>query len=86
MQLLERERSGWLSVLQITKKAQGNKMEKAKYSTKDSRGMACVDCTECERGINGTDIDKCSAGAKHKKGNKGSCFCGKLISTLKIDD
>jgi hypothetical protein len=60
-------------------------MKKAIYSEKDSRGMVVVDCIECERGRNGSDSDKCSAGFRHKKGNKGSCFSGELISTLSIE-
>ena len=60
-------------------------MSKAIYSEKDSRGMLSVDCIECERGRNGNDKDKCSAGFKHKKGHRGSCFSGELISTLTID-
>ena len=59
-------------------------MSKAEFSEKDSRGALCVDCTECERGRNGSDTDKCSAGYKHKKGNRGSCFSGTLIEGLTI--
>lgn len=61
-------------------------MEKAKYSEKDTRGRACIDCSECERGGNGTDVDKCGAGGNIKKGNRGSCFCGELISTLTLGE
>jgi len=60
-------------------------MKLAKYSEKDNRGMLCVDCSECERGGNGSDPDKCSSGHKHKKGNKGACFMGVLISTLTVE-
>ena len=55
-------------------------MMKAKFSGKDSKGKIYIDCSECERGGNGSDQDKCSAGAKHKKGNKGMCFMGTLMS------
>lgn len=58
---------------------------KAKFSEKDSNGKLCVDCVECERGHFGSDVDKCSSGHKHKKGNRGACFMGTLISTLTVD-
>lgn len=58
----------------------------AKFSEKDSRGAVHVDCSECNRGINGNDKDKCCAGAKpkYKKGGKGGCYLGELIDGLKI--
>lgn len=59
-------------------------MGKVKYSERDSRGALYVDCTECNRGANGDDPDKCSAGYKHKKGNKGGCFLGTLIDGLTV--
>ncbi len=55
---------------------------KAKYSEKDNNGKLFVDCSECERGGNGTAADKCSCGWKHKKGRKGGCFLGDLIKGL----
>ena len=61
-------------------------MKNAKYSERDSRGYAVIDCSECERGGNGSDKDKCAAGWKIKKGNKGSCFNGELISTLTLGE
>jgi len=45
-------------------------MNKAKYSRKDSRGHIYVDCSECERGGNGSDPDKCSAGWQTKRGRR----------------
>jgi hypothetical protein len=57
-------------------------MSKAKYSEKDSRGQLYVDCIECNRGAKGNDPDKCAAGYKHKKGNKGGCFLGTLIDGI----
>ena len=60
-------------------------MSKAKYSELDSRGMLCVDCSECERGGNGSDKDKCASGHKIKKGNKGACFMGDLIEGLTLE-
>ena len=52
---------------------------KPKFSGRDSKGKLYVDCTECKRGINGSDEDKCSAGMRCKKGGQGMCFCGDLI-------
>lgn len=53
-----------------------------KYSEYDNAGRLYVDCTECVRGANGSDKDKCSAGAKHKKGHRGGCFGGTLLKEL----
>ena len=53
---------------------------KPKFSGKDSKGKVYIDCSECERGGNGSDVDKCASGWKIKKGNKGSCFSGVLMS------
>lgn len=50
---------------------------KAKASGIDGRGMAYIDCAECKRGGNGEK--SCSAGARHKKINKGMCFSGELL-------
>lgn len=57
-------------------------MKKAQYSQSDSRGSALVDCSECDRGGNGSDKDKCSCGWNIKKGKRGSCFSGTLIQGL----
>ncbi|MDA8428910.1 MAG: hypothetical protein M0T70_06600 [Geobacteraceae bacterium] len=57
---------------------------KAKYSERDSRGALFVDCSECERGGNGSDPDKCSSGWHHKKGRKGGCFMGALLKDLEV--
>lgn len=61
-------------------------MKKAKFSQKDTRGKIYVDCSECTRGGNGTDADKCSAGWQIKKGKKGGCFIGQLLPGLKIEN
>lgn len=53
---------------------------RSKYSGKDSRGYIYIDCSECERGGNGSDIDKCSCGFRVKKGGNGLCFLGTLMS------
>lgn len=55
------------------------------HSFKDSRGSLWVACSECERGGNGGDLDKCSSGWKTKKFNKCGCFCGELLKKLKGD-
>ena len=50
----------------------------------DSRNALWVDCAECERGGNGTDEDKCSAGWRHKRIGKGGCFCGTLVKWVEV--
>lgn len=57
---------------------------KAKFSERDTRGMLFVDCSECDRGGNGTAVDKCASGWKHKKGRKGGCFMGTLLANLEV--
>lgn len=59
-------------------------VRKAKYSKKDSRGMLHIDCSECTRGGNGADKDKCAAGWMIKRGNKGGCFVGTLMPGLSV--
>jgi len=51
----------------------------AKYSEYDNGGRLYVDCSECDRGGNGADKDKCSCGCRVKKGHMGGCFTGSLI-------
>ena len=51
--------------------------ETKKGSFYDIKGKLCVDCSECERGGNGDQ--SCSAGWKHKKKHKGSCFNGIIM-------
>ena len=57
-------------------------MKTAKHSKRDSRGMLFVDCSECRRGGNGSDQDKCSCGWRVKRSNKSGCFLGHLIEGL----
>ncbi|MBS6504197.1 MAG: hypothetical protein KH415_21765 [Clostridium sp.] len=52
-------------------------------SFKDSRGMLWVACSECERGGNGKDKDKCSSGGKCKRFKGTGCFSGTLIEKYK---
>jgi len=51
----------------------------------DKKGNLYVDCTECERGINGKDIDSCSAGWKRKKAGRG-CFIGTIIKEIDLTE
>jgi hypothetical protein len=61
-------------------------MPKAKHSEFDNRKMLRVDCSECTRGGNGEDPDKCSAGWEIKRGGRGmGCFIGKLRAGLTMD-
>lgn len=51
-------------------------------SFKDTKGMLWVACSECERGGNGSDKDKCSCGGSCKRFNNSGCFSGELIKKL----
>lgn len=53
---------------------------KPKHSSLDSRGRLRVACSECERGGNGSDKDKCSCGWKITRGGKLGCFSGTLMA------
>jgi hypothetical protein len=59
-------------------------MKKAKHSKKDTRGALYVDCSECDRGGNGTAVDKCSCGWKVKRPKNGGCFLGTLLPGLEV--
>lgn len=52
-------------------------------SEKDSRGYLWVACSECNRGGNGNDPDKCSCGGRCKKFNGTGCFSGVLMDKYK---
>ena len=56
----------------------------AKYSRADTKGKLYVDCSECERGGNGSDKDKCSCGWQVKRGKQGGCFLGTLRAGLTV--
>lgn len=58
----------------------------ATFSERDTKGKLFIDCAECTRGGNGSDPDKCASGWKVKKGHKGGCFCGTLLSNLVVVD
>jgi hypothetical protein len=49
------------------------------HSYFDSKGHLFVACSECDRGGNGTDKDKCSCGWQVKRWNKLGCFMGTLL-------
>ena len=57
-------------------------MKKPKHSFLDTKGKLYVDCSECERGGNGSDVDKCSCGWQRKRGLAGGCFMGTLLRDL----
>jgi len=48
-------------------------------SFKDTKGKLWVACSECERGGNGSDEDKCSCGGNCKRFNGTGCFSGEII-------
>ena len=54
------------------------------YSFYDNKNKLYVDCTECNRGVNGADPDKCSAGFKCKRPNHGGCFIGEILSSIPL--
>ena len=58
-------------------------MSKQLNSYRDTRGALWVACSECERGGNGTDEDKCASGWNRKKYNGLGCFSGKILSKYK---
>jgi hypothetical protein len=51
----------------------------AKYSYTDKQGIRWVACSECERGGNGSDKDKCSCGWQVKRFNGMGSFAGSEI-------
>lgn len=58
-------------------------MAKKIHSFRDNKEMLWVACSECERGGNGTDKDKCSCGWKSKRFNGSGCFVGTILKSLK---
>jgi hypothetical protein len=51
-----------------------------KHSFTDTKGLRWVACSECERGGNGSDKDKCSSGWQVKQFNGLGCFAGTEIN------
>jgi len=58
---------------------------KATHSYRDGKNIF-VDCSECERGGNGNDKDKCTCGWQIKRSKKLGCFSGELIKGLEIKE
>jgi len=52
-------------------------------SFKDAKDILWVACSECERGGNGSDEDKCSCGGTCKKFKRTGCFSGGLMEKHK---
>lgn len=52
-------------------------------SFKDNKGKLWTACSECERGGNGSDTDKCSCGWKIKRFNGLGCFIGTPMEKVK---
>lgn len=50
--------------------------KKKKHSFTDVHGRHWVACSECNRGGNGSDKEKCSCGCKVKRWNKQGCYLG----------
>lgn len=61
-----------------------NTVSKKIYSVYDNKGKLHVDCSECTRGANGSDPDKCSCGWRYKRGNMGGCFMGNLLPHINL--
>ena len=57
-------------------------MSKKINSFYDTKNKLWVACSECNRGGNGIDKDKCSAGWKIKKFNGLGCFLGDLLDGI----
>jgi hypothetical protein len=53
---------------------------KKKHSFTDDKGCRWVACSECERGGNGINKNKCSSGWQIKRFNKLGCFAGEEIN------
>jgi hypothetical protein len=56
---------------------------KSMNSFREEKGKLWVACSECERGGNGNDKDKCSCGWKVKRFNGSGCFDGTIIEKYK---
>ena len=54
-------------------------------SFRDKNGALWVACSECERGGNGKDLDKCSSGGTCKSYNQSGCFSGTLMEKYKAN-
>ena len=53
-------------------------------SFRDTKNKLWIACSECERGGNGKNINKCCAGGNIKRFNNLGCFMGDLMEKYKI--
>lgn len=53
------------------------------HSFFDDNGIFWVACSECNRGGNGADPEKCSCGHRVKRFNGSGCFIGILMKKYK---
>jgi hypothetical protein len=53
--------------------------KRKRHSYTDGGGRLWVACSECERGGNGKEEDKCARGWKVRRYNKRGCFSGREI-------
>lgn len=51
----------------------------------DNKGKLYIDCSECNRGGNGQDEEKCSCGWQIKNPNRGGCYIGDLMQKYHLD-
>jgi hypothetical protein len=58
--------------------------KEAIYSMRDDQGRLYVDCSECNRGGNGSDEEKCGSGWLVKRSCNSGCFNGELLSGLTV--
>ncbi len=66
----------------VRSRAAGAKGRANPASFYDSKGHLYVDCSECERGGNGPDADKCSSGQDIRTPFRGGCFAGGIIPAV----
>jgi len=56
------------------------------HSYRDLKGHLWVACSECNRGGNGSDKDKCSCGGNCKRFKGTGCFNGEIIEKYKEEE
>jgi hypothetical protein len=66
-------------LLQGLEKIFSGPRKRNRHSYTDAHGRLWVACSECERGGNGGEEDKCAAGWNVRRYNKRGCFLGKEI-------
>lgn len=70
----------------VCKAGEGGVKVKVKHSFRDTRGSLWIACSECERGGNGADTDKCACGGTIKRGCKMGCFQGVLMGQYEVPE